>query len=192
MYSDPFAHFQNWYQQALSIPGLKYPQAMVLSTFRKDGFPDGRVVLLKGLEKGGFVFYTNTLSSKGSAMAAHSQVGLTFYWQELGFQVRVLGVATPVSEAEADTYFKTRPRESKLGAWASSQSQPLDSRESLEKAVQHYAARFPDEVPRPPYWSGYRIVPKEIEFWHERPFRLHDRWRYIKTGETWTITRLNP
>src|SRR5215218_7010303 len=149
---------------------------MVLSTVDVDGQPSGRFVLLKAVDERGFVFYTNLHSRKARALAANPRASLCFYWAALGKQVRIEGVVEPVSEAEADAYFATRPRDSQIGAWASQQSRPLESRFALEKAVARYAAKHAvGEVPRPPYWTGYRIAPVAMEFWADRPFRLHDR-----------------
>ena len=167
--------------------------AMALATVDADGLPDARMVLLKDVDQHGFTFYSNRESAKGQALAAHPQAALLFHWKTLRRQVRVRGPVEPVSAAEADAYFASRARESRIGAWASEQSRPLDSRETLERAVARETARFGDgDVPRPERWSGWRVVPQSVEFWRDRPFRLHDRLRFDRAGEGWTRTRLWP
>ena len=171
------------------------PNAMALATVDSEGLPNVRMVLLKGFDDTGFVFYSNKESHKGAELAAHAKAALAFYWKSLDRQVRIRGTVTEVSSAESDAYFATRPRGAQIGAWASKQSSPLESRFAFEKAVALVAAKHPiGEVPRPPYWIGYRIMPLEIEFWHERPFRLHDRVAFTraKAGDAWTKTRLYP
>jgi pyridoxamine 5'-phosphate oxidase len=171
------------------------PTAMTLATVDADGLPDARIVLLKGVDERGFVFYTNTDSQKGRELGIHSQAALVFYWKSLNRQVRIRGDAEHVTDAEADAYFATRPKQAQIGAWASKQSFPLESRLAFEKAVALYAAKYAlVTVPRPPHWSGYRILPLRIEFWHERPFRLHDRieFRRENLGAPWSKTRLYP
>ncbi len=166
---------------------------MALATVDADGLPDARMVLLKDVDPGGFTFYSNRESAKGEALAAHPQAALLFHWKSLRRQVRVRGAVEPVSPEEADAYFASRARESRIGAWASDQSRPLDSREALEEAVARETARFGEgEVPRPERWTGWRVIPRSIEFWRDRPFRLHDRLRFDRAGEGWTRTRLWP
>ena len=149
---------------------------MALATVDADGMPDVRMVLLKGFDESGFVFYTNFESAKGQEILGSMKAAMCFHWKSLRRQVRVRGPVEIVSDAEADAYYATRPRGSRIGAWASKQSRPLESRFALEKAVAEYTARYAiGEIPRPKYWSGFRIVPQTIEFWHDRPFRLHDR-----------------
>jgi pyridoxamine 5'-phosphate oxidase len=189
---DPFTSFSEIYAQALALP-IKNPNAMVLSTADENGHPSSRVVLLKGFDHEGFVFYTNLESRKGRQIAARPQVSLSFYWRELGKQVTVAGQARQVSEEEADAYFASRPRGSQLGAWASQQSQRLRSRAELLARVAKHEARFlARKIPRPPHWSGFRVQPTYFEFWTEGAFRLHDRVAYERRGDEWTRYRLYP
>lgn len=190
--ADPIALFSEWFAAA-SASEPNDPEAMALATVDADGAPDVRMVLLKGVDVRGFVFYTNMESAKGHQLAANPNAALSFHWKSLGRQVRVRGRVEPVSDAEADSYFATRARESAIGAWASRQSRPLESAEALEKAVASYSARYPgNDVPRPPHWSGYRLVPNAVEFWEQRPFRLHDRRLFTRDGDGWRETRLYP
>jgi pyridoxamine 5'-phosphate oxidase len=166
---------------------------MALATAGADGMPNVRMVLLKSAEESGFVFYTNAESAKGQDLAANPQAALVLHWKSLRRQVRARGQVTKVSDAEADAYFQSRARDSRIGAWASQQSRPLESRFALEKAVAYFAAKHAvGEVPRPPYWRGYRIAPVAIEFWADRPFRLHDRVLFTRQGEGWAKARLYP
>lgn len=191
---DPIALFCEWMDEARASE-ISDANAMSLATVDADGMPDVRIVLLKGVDENGFVFYTNLESQKGRELAATPKAALGFHWKSLRRQVRVRGAVEPVSAAEADAYFASRPRDSRIGAWASKQSRPLESRFALEKAVAKYAARYPvGEVPRPDHWSGFRIVPISIEFWHERPFRLHERAQFTRQapGAPWRRQRLYP
>jgi len=190
---DPYALFDAWYEEAKGTDE-DYPNAMQLATVDADGLPDLRTVLLKGRDEG-FVFYTNTTSAKGRALAEHPKAALNFYWKSLQRQVRLRGLVAPVSDAEADAYFATRPKGSQIGAWASAQSQPLDARATLEAEVARLEELYKDqEVPRPPHWSGYRVTPLQMEFWRERPYRLHDRLVFSRSdaAEPWTSARLYP
>jgi len=171
------------------------PTAMTLATVDSDGCPNARMVLLKGADERGFVFYTNMDSQKGRELDAQPQAALVFYWKSVNRQVRVRGSVERVTDAEADVYFASRPKQAQIGAWASKQSKPLESRLAFEKAVAVYAAKYAiGNVPRPPNWSGFRIVPLSIEFWQERPFRLHDRieFKRDRLGAPWSKTRLYP
>jgi len=191
---EPLRLFADWFAEAKRSEPVN-PEAMTLATVDADGFPNARMVLLKGFDERGFVFYTNLDSVKGRELAAAPKAALTFYWKSLQRQVRLRGKVDPVAAAEADAYFATRPRSAQIGAWASKQSSPLESRMAFEKAVAIHAAKFAvGPVPRPPRWSGFRVVPLEIEFWHERPFRLHDRLAFTRPSPTapWTKTRLYP
>ncbi len=191
--ADPIALFGEWLKAAeASEPND--PNAMALATVDETGLPDVRMVLLKGFDADGFVFFTNYESAKGRELLAHPKAALCFHWKSLRKQVRVRGPAASVDAAEADAYFATRARGSRIGAWASRQSRPLESRFALEKAVAAYTARFAiGEIPRPDYWSGFRIAPQEMEFWSNGAFRLHDRIRFVRAGEGgWEKTRLYP
>lgn len=191
---NPVKQFQRWFRQAARHRGIRLPEAMCLSTVGENGSPEGRMVLLKDVSQSGFVFYTDTRSPKGRALAKRARAALTFYWPPLGRQVRVQGRVTSVSSSEADAYFRTRPRLSQIAAWASHQSEVLKSRSVLDLRVAVLAKKFQGQsVPRPPYWSGFRVVPSTVEFWQERPNRLHDRLMYVNRGKNrWVIRRLSP
>ncbi len=189
---EPWALFKSWLEEAVrSEPND--PNAMALATADPEGMPNVRMVLLKGFDPTGFVFYTNTESTKGRELLATGKAALVLHWKSLRRQVRARGTVSMVSDAEADAYFQSRPRDSRIGAWASQQSRPLESRFAFEKAIATTAAKYAlGEVPRPPYWTGFRIAPISIEFWHDRPFRLHDRVVFTREGEGWRKTRLYP
>jgi pyridoxamine 5'-phosphate oxidase len=179
--------------EALDRAVLPEPTAMTLATVGADGRPSARVVLLKSVGTDGFVFYTNVLSRKGRELAGNHHAALCFHWQALEEQVRVEGSAAAVPDAEADAYFATRPRISQLGAWASEQSEPLAEYAILEERLREADARFSGrDVPRPPHWSGFRLTPVAIEFWRNRPFRLHERERFERDGAAWRMMRLYP
>lgn len=191
---DPFALFETWFQEAKASEAND-PNAMALSTVDADGMPNVRMVLLKGFDRAGFVFYTNTESAKGTELLGARKAAAVFHWKSLQRQVRVRGPVELVSDAEADAYFQSRPRDSRIGAWASKQSRPLESRFALQKAVALVAAKYPiGEVPRPPHWTGFRIKPVYFELWRDRPFRLHDRLVFTRSAPDapWSQTRLYP
>ena len=189
---DPYALFAEWFAEAeASEPND--PNAMALATVDSEGLPDCRMVLLKDVGPDGFTFYSNRESAKGRQLDAQPQAALLFHWKSLRRQVRTRGRVEPVTAAEADAYFASRARESRIGAWASDQSRPLDSRATLEARVAEKTAGFDgQEVSRPDRWTGWRVVPQQIEFWRDRAFRLHDRLRFERDGEAWRRTRLWP
>ncbi|MFC5385235.1 pyridoxamine 5'-phosphate oxidase [Aquamicrobium segne] len=191
---EPFLLFARWLDDA-SKSEANDPNAVALATVDKEGLPNVRMVLLKGFDEHGFVFYTNFESAKGGEILSTMKAAMCFHWKSLRRQVRLRGPVEIVSDAEADEYYASRPRGSRIGAWASKQSRPLESRFALEKSVAEYTARHAiGTIPRPPHWSGFRIVPQTIEFWHDRPFRLHDRIVFSRdaSGQGWTKTRLYP
>lgn len=190
--ADPFRLFGEWLAEA-GATEPNDPNAMALATVDETGLPDVRMVLLKGFDRRGFVFYTNLDSRKGQELGAQPKAALCLHWKTLRRQVRVRGPVERVSDAEADEYYASRPRGSRIGAWASRQSQPLDSRATLERRVDELHAEFPgDDIPRPSFWTGTRIVPSEIEFWQDGEFRLHDRFRFTRAGDGWSVARLYP
>lgn len=197
--SDPFVLFGTWFNEAAAKEGA--PNAMSLATAGDDGWPDLRIVLLNGIdgedtppEQRGFLFFTNMGSAKAQQIRENPGVSLCFHWKSLNRQVRIMGEASRVMEAEADAYFATRPRQAQIGAWASYQSEPLETRAVLERRVEEFAAKFPDTVPRPEFWSGFRVVPVGIEFWRDRYFRLHDRFLFTREAPDapWTCGLLYP
>jgi pyridoxamine 5'-phosphate oxidase len=191
---EPLALFGEWFAEAVKAEPND-PNAMALATVGPDGLPDVRMVLMKGYDAEGFVFYSHIASQKGHELAANPKAALLFHWKSLRRQVRIRGPVSTVTDKEADAYFATRPKQAQIGAWASKQSQPLESRFAFEQAIAKVAARYMiGEVPRPPGWSGWRITPLRFEFWHDRPFRLHDRieFRRDTADQTWSKSRLYP
>jgi pyridoxamine 5'-phosphate oxidase len=188
---EPLAPFRRWLDEAWR--GEPNAHAMTLATTAPDGRPSARVVLLKGFDERGFVFYTNLESRKSIELFANPYAALCFLWKSMNRQVRVEGPVERVADDEADAYFASRPRDSQIGAWASDQSRPLESRAELERRVAAFFQRYGEgTVPRPIYWSGFRVVPQRVEFWQERPFRLHDRLLFVREGEGWRRERLFP
>ncbi|MBX9925218.1 MAG: pyridoxamine 5'-phosphate oxidase [Hyphomicrobiaceae bacterium] len=196
--TDPFALFDVWFAEATAAE-VNDPNAMALATVDRSGLPNVRVVLLKGIDsfdvpRRGFVFYTNTESAKGQELLSSGKAALNFHWKSLRRQIRIRGSVARVPDAEADAYYATRPRGSRIGAWASQQSRPLESRTALESEIARLEARHPGDIPRPPHWTGFRLTPAEIEFWCERRFRLHDRLVFSRPtpATAWTRNRLYP
>jgi pyridoxamine 5'-phosphate oxidase len=189
---DPFDWFERWYDLACDQE-MKFPNAVTLSTADGDGAPSSRIVLLKEWDRRGFVFYTNYRSRKGRELKENPQAAMTFYWRRLDRQIRIEGECRRVDEATSDAYFKTRPRASQIGAWASNQSSPLASRDALLDAYEDWESEFEgQEVPRPDHWGGYRLSPRRMEFWRAGEARLHDRWEFLRDEDDWTRRRLNP
>ncbi|MFZ9102010.1 MAG: pyridoxamine 5'-phosphate oxidase [Pontimonas sp.] len=191
--SDPMTQVGRWLEEA-DEQGVYEPNAMVISTIDPDGAPTSRTVLCRGVSEHGITFFTDYTSQKGRALAVHPEVAVVFPWYTLHRQIKIRGVVEKVSEADSDAYFDTRPRDSRIGAWASDQSQPIDSREALEEKVAEATRRFDgvEQVPRPEKWGGYLIRPTSIEFWAGRRSRLHDRVRFVKRADGWEIERLQP
>lgn len=195
-FNEPFQQFADLYARAhseLSRACFPEPNAMSIATVGSDGRPSNRIVLLKAFDERGFVFYTNYQGRKGSELLANPNCALCFHWPPMEVQIRIEGRAEPVSDAEADAYFATRARESRLGAWASDQSRPIQHDGDLERRLADVTARYQgSDVPRPPHWSGFRVVPATIEFWHARTSRLHSRTLYIRDGNGWRVETLYP
>lgn len=190
--ADPIELFKQWYAEAQKLP-LEEPTAMTLATADATGMPSARVVLLKAVDERGFVFYTNLTSPKARDLEVNPRAALCFHWMPVGRQVRVSGHVERVTDAEADAYFASRPRQSQIAAWASKQSQPMEGRFILERRVAKYGLRYAvGNLPRPEFWSGFRVIPEAIEFWNVKPYRLHDRVLYTRTDTGWTAAILYP
>lgn len=190
--ADPIVQFEYWFDEAMGA-NIPEPHAFMISTVDAEGKPSSRIVLLRNADQNGFVFFTNYKSRKGHNIEVNPNVCATFFWHDLQRQVRIEGTIEKISAAESDEYFATRPRESQIGAWASNQSEVLESREALEERTAQLTAQYEGQtVPRPPHWGGYRIKPTAIEFWQGRASRLHDRFLYTLEGGNWDIKRLNP
>jgi pyridoxamine 5'-phosphate oxidase len=190
--SDPIKQFEKWWNDAINSEVLE-ANAMTLATSSKEGKPSARIVLLKGFDENGFVFFTNYESKKGKALTENPRAALTFFWKEIERQIRIEGVTEKISAAESDAYFFSRPEGSRIGAWASPQSEIIKNRGVLEENVLQFSNEFKNSIPRPPHWGGYRVMPELIEFWQGRSNRLHDRIQYTKTGNgSWKVDRLAP
>jgi pyridoxamine 5'-phosphate oxidase len=190
--ADPIVEFARWFEEAVKAE-LHEPNAMTLATATADGTPSARIVLLKGFDERGFVFFTDYRSRKGTELAENPRAALVFHWPELERQVRITGSTTQTDRPEAEAYFRSRPRGSRLGAWISHQSQVIAGRQQLDERVPELERRYPgDDVPLPPYWGGFRLRPDSIEFWQGRASRLHDRIRYVRSDDRWRIERLSP
>jgi pyridoxamine 5'-phosphate oxidase len=190
---NPFSQFRNWYERALSVIKVD-PSAMTLATASKDGAPSARMVLLKGYDEQGFVFFTNYESRKSRELEENPQAALVFYWRGLNRQIRITGTVNRTTQKESEEYFRTRSRDSRLGAWASQQSEVIENREALDRAFHEMEEKYPgDEIPLPPFWGGFRVTPHTFEFWEGRTGRLHDRFRYTRGSDgNWIIERLSP
>ena len=190
--SNPIQQFTKWWSDAL-VSEILEVNAMTLATSTKSGKPSARIVLLKGFDERGFVFFTNYESNKGKALAENPNAALIFFWKEIERQIRIEGITEKISAAESDEYFFSRPEGSRIGAWASPQSRIINNRNVLEENVQRFSNEFKNSIPRPPHWGGYRVMPELIEFWQGRSNRLHDRIQYTKTGSgSWKVDRLAP
>lgn len=189
--ADPIRQFERWFEDALRAK-LPLPNAMTLATVTPAGAPSARIVLLKGVEQGAFLFYTNYLSRKGRELEQRAQACLLLLWSDLERQVRIDGVVQKVTSTESDAYYASRPLGARLSAWASAQSATVSTRKILEESLEHMRRQYGDQPPRPPHWGGYRVIPQEIEFWQGRADRLHDRLLYRREGDLWAIERLSP
>ena len=190
---NPIVQLQRWLDEAYADKSVREPNAMCVATTDRDGQPSARIVLLRGLDDRGLVFYTSYFSRKGRELSENPRIAAVFYWAEFERQVRVEGTVTQLSDDESDAYFESRPRGHRLSAWASEQSERIESREILEQRLAHFDERFGDEdVPRPHSWGGYVISPAKVEFWQGRPNRMHDRLLYTRFGRDWTVERLQP
>lgn len=189
--ADPIRQFERWFEDALRAK-LPLPNAMTLATVTPAGAPSARIVLLKGVEQGAFLFYTNYLSRKGRELEQRAQACLLLLWSDLERQVRIDGVVQKVTSTESDAYYASRPLGARLSAWASAQSATVSTRKILEESLEHMRRQYGDQPPRPPHWGGYRVIPQEIEFWQGRADRLHDRLLYRRKGDLWAIERLSP
>jgi pyridoxamine 5'-phosphate oxidase len=190
--TDPFTEFARWFEEAVKAE-VQEPNAMTLATASREGTPSARIVLLKGFDERGFVFFTDYRSQKGIELDRNPRAALVFYWSELERQIRITGTTSVINREESEAYFRTRPRGSRISAWVSHQSQVIDSRKQLEDRVPEVDKRYPgDNVPLPPYWGGFRLNPDAVEFWQGRTSRLHDRIRYLRVGDRWRIERLSP
>ena len=189
---DPIIEFARWFEEAVKAE-VQEPNAMTLASVSPDGAPSARIVLLKGFDERGFIFFTDYRSQKGTELQQNPRAALVFYWPELERQVRITGTTAPIDREESEAYFRTRPRGSRISAWVSHQSQVIASRKLLEDRVPELESMYPaDDIPLPPYWGGFRVLPATVEFWQGRISRLHDRIRYTRTGERWRIERLSP
>ena len=189
---DPITEFARWFEEAVRAE-VQEPNAMTLASVSPDGAPSARIVLLKGFDERGFIFFTDYRSQKGTELQQNPRAALVFYWPELERQVRITGTTAPIDREESEAYFRTRPRGSRISAWVSHQSQVIASRKLLEDRVPELESMYPaDDIPLPPYWGGFRVLPATVEFWQGRISRLHDRIRYTRTGERWRIERLSP
>jgi pyridoxamine 5'-phosphate oxidase len=189
---DPITEFARWFDEAVKAE-VQEPNAMTLASVGPEGMPSARIVLLKGFDERGFVFFTDYRSQKGTELEQNPRAALVFYWPELERQIRITGETAPIERGESEAYFRTRPRGSRISAWVSHQSQVIASRKLLEDRVPELESMYPaDDVPLPPYWGGFRVLPATVEFWQGRISRLHDRIRYTRSGNTWRIERLSP